>query len=109
MPSGNKDNISININLDLNKLVDQIGSLIGKVLYKTNFTRREVLGGIFVSAMTGDTVVSAFYHPSRTHSATADGGWLGGGQAKSISLPGKWAIAYSSQGVGKRKTFYDVL
>lgn len=109
MPSGNKDNQEININLNLNDIVDKIGSIIGKLLYKTNFTIKNVSGGIFVSAMTGDYVVAAFYHPSKRHSATADGGALGGGQAKSISNPKKWAIAYSSQGVGGRRTYYNTL
>lgn len=100
-------NLNINVNIDLAEIVSQISKGIGKVLYKKNFSKQNVGGGVFVSSMTGDYVVAAYYHPSKSHSATADGGTLGGGVAKSTASKGRWAVAYSSQGIANRKTYYS--
>ena len=93
--------------VDLNKLLDQIVSIIGKVLSRNNFSRQEVGGGVFVSAIRGNEVVAAYYHPSKYHSATAVGGIGGGGTVKSSAGAGKWAIAYSKAGISGRKTYYN--
>jgi hypothetical protein len=47
------------------------------------------------------------YHPTKKHSATADGGTGGGGQVRSIAEAGQSAIAISKAGVANRKTYYN--
>ena len=93
--------------VDINTLVNQIGSVIKAALNRSNFCNQvQKDGGRFVSAVNGNQVVAAYYHPSKFHSATACGGIGGGGTVKSTANAGKWAVATSSAGIGGRKTYY---
>ena len=100
-------NINLNINVDVNQLLNQIGGVVGRVFYKANFSDQRVGGGRFISTITtSGLVVAAFNHPTKFHSATADGGFLGGGVSKSTAPAGIWAVAWSSAGVSGKKTYY---
>ena len=93
--------------VDINTLVNQIGSVIKAALNRSNFCNQvQKDGGRFVSAVNGNQVVAAYYHPSKFHSATADGGIGGGGAVRSTANAGEWAVAVSSAGIGGRKTYY---
>ena len=100
--------VNLPINCDANKLFDQVSNKIGEVLTRGNSCRQAVGGGVFYSKVSGGNVVAMYNHPSRYHSATADGGLLGGGQVKSIAEPGVWAIATSRAGIKDRKTYWNV-
>ena len=100
-------NISLGVEVNINELLNQIGGLVGRVFYKANFSDQRVAGGRFISTMTtSGFVVAAYNHPSKFHSATADGGLLGGGVSKSTAPAGVWAVAWSSAGISGRKTYY---
>ena len=43
-------------------------------------------------------IIAAYYHPSKKHSAIANGGTNGGGLAKIPAKGGEWAVAYSKRG-----------
>lgn len=98
--------VDLKATVDVNRLLDQIGSAIGKLFDKGNYQRQEIAGGVWISTINNGTVLSAFFHPSRSHSATANGGAFGGGEVKSISGAGKWAVAWSSKGLTGAKTNY---
>ena len=63
----------------------------------------------WVSNIKGGYVVSMYWHKDRRHSATCNGGFLGGGQKRAIAPAGHWAIAYCKAGVSGRKTHYNNL
>ena len=63
----------------------------------------------WVSNIKGGYVVSMYWHKTRRHSATCNGGFLGGGQKRVIAPAGHWAIAYCKAGVSGRKTHYNNL
>ena len=91
----------------LKKIVEKISSALGAKLNSDYFTRQEVDGGVFVSDIKGGYVTAAYYHPSKSHSATAVGGVGGGGTVKCTAGAGKWAVACSKAGIGLRRTYYD--
>ena len=63
----------------------------------------------WVSNIKGGYVVSMYWHKTRRHSATCNGGFLGGGQKRVIAPAGHWAIAYCKAGVSGRKTYHNNL
>ena len=91
------------------EIVDRVFGAVQERIYNGNFVRREVLGGIFYSDIKDGWVCAAFYHPNSPHTATADGGYFGGGVIRSTAGPGQWAVACSMAGIGGRKTYYNVL
>ena len=75
---------------------------------RSNACQQEVGGGLFVSSTSGSEVIAAYYHPTKKHSATANGGLFGGGIIKSIAEPGEWAIVGTKAGIKGRKTSWNV-
>ena len=71
--------------------------------------RRPPQGGRFISVQQNGKVVSAYYHPTRAHSATAVTGFNHDRRARSDAPPGKWAVAVIGRDIfGGDQTFYDV-
>ena len=52
--------------------------------------------------------LQAYYHNTKKHSATADGGFFGGGVITQIANKDYWAVACSMNGLFGRKTYYNV-
>lgn len=84
-------------------LIDQIESGLSTTAVKDSTFSD---GSRFVSCLEGGFVIATYNHPTRPHSATADGGFLAP-MIRSEKPPGKWAIAKVSAGLGSRKTYYD--
>ena len=63
--------------------------------------------GLWYSYIENNYVVSMYYHETKVHTATCDGGYFGGGEISSLALPGEWAIAYCKAGISGRKTYYN--
>ena len=63
----------------------------------------------FISNIKGGYVIAMYWHKKRRHSATCNGGFLGGGQKRAVAPAGHWAIAYCKAGVSGRKTHYNNL
>lgn len=96
-------NVNLNINCDLNQLIQQIGlGLSGSAYSDRTFQD----GSRFVSCLDNGIVIAAYNHPTKWHSATADGG-IGGKTGKSEKPPGQWAVAKGSAGIAGRKTYYN--
>ena len=72
-----------------------------KKLYKDNGN------GLWYSYIENDFVFSLYYHKTKVHTATCDGGLFGGGEISSLGEPGEWAIAYCRAGISGRKTYYN--
>ena len=63
----------------------------------------------FISMMTGDRTICAFFHSSRWHTATAESGYfLSWKKSNSRAAPGKWAITWVSQQKHGNKTHYHI-
>ena len=63
----------------------------------------------WISNIKGGYVIAMYWHKKRRHSATCNGGFLGGGQKRAIAPAGHWAIAYCKAGTSGRKTYYNNL
>ena len=72
-----------------------------KKLYKDNGN------GLWYSYIENNWVVSMYYHKTKTHTATCDGGILGGGEISALAGPGEWVIAYCKAGISRRKTYFN--
>lgn len=95
--------VNLNINCDLNDLVREIGGGIsGSAFSDQNFPD----GSRFISSLENGVVISAYNHPTKWHSATAEGG-IGGKTGRSQKPPGEWAIAKGFGILAGRKAFYN--
>jgi len=63
-------------------------------------------GALWISDLNGDRVLSAFYHPTKLHSATTYGKL---GEKKSIAAAGKWAVSFQTKGLYGNKTNYNTM
>jgi lactococcin 972 family bacteriocin len=93
--------VSVNINVDVNDLLRQIGQAIGGS--RDNYQEQRVNGGRWISTMQNGKVYSMYFHPSKRHSATAKGTT----QARSIAGPGQWAVAWAAKAPWGNKTFWN--
>ena len=64
-------------------------------------------GSRFISIIEDGKVGAFYYHATKKHSATAQGGIGGGGQVRCIAPPGEWAVAITDLGIKGAKTFYN--
>ena len=95
-----------------------IGEIVSKGLDRAHYLitqghfRDEILENgkaRWISNIKGGYVVAMYWHKTRRHSATCDGGFLGGGRKRAVAQPGYWAVAYCKAGVSGRKTFRNNL
>ena len=69
-------------------------------------------GSLWVTSLDGQylsykgLLLSAYYHPSKTHTATTDGKT---GPKRSTAHAGEWAISVQSRGMAANKAFYNTL
>ena len=80
-----------------------------KSFRESKFTKlyKDSGNGCFISYIESDYVVSMYYHKTKMHTATCDGGVMGGGVTSALGNPGEWAIAYCKAGYMRRKTYYN--
>ena len=100
----------------LSKLVDAMvdkfkesRSVLNASFKPSHFTQLYKDGGdgLFISYIENDYVVSMYYHKTKMHTATCDGGILGGGTISALGSPGEWAIAFCKAGISRRRTYYN--
>ena len=65
--------------------------------------------GRWLSNIKDGYVMSAYFHKTKRHTATCDGGFLGGGSIRATAGPGQWAIAACKAGISGKKTYWNVL
>ena len=65
--------------------------------------------GRWLSNIKDGYVMSAYYHKTKRHTATCDGGLFGGGQIRAEASAGSWAIALCKAGIAGRKTYWNTL
>ena len=92
-----------------------VDELVGKVLHSrrgrwpaSRHDTRFDDGGRFISVQKDGQVISAYYHPTRRHSATAQSGLTQARETASAPA-GLWAVATIPSGVtGHDRTFYNI-
>ena len=99
--------VSLSVEFSVVAALDLLFRTYSLGIDRSNACQQEVGGGLFVSSTSGSEVIAAYYHPTKKHSATANGGLFGGGQVRSIASAGNWAVARSSSGMLGRKTFWN--
>ena len=87
-------------------LIMYILMFIGYMAYKRKLFKDNG-NGKFISNIKNGYVVSMYFHKTKVHTATCDGGVLGGGTISAIADPGEWAIAYCKAGISGRRTYYN--
>ena len=100
--------INLSINCDINYLLDQIGKAYNTVVKRSGITSISPNGNDkFVSVLNGDQVISAYFHPTKRHYATAEGKTKPG---RSYADAGKWAVALVMRSlIGGNKTYYGTV
>ena len=63
----------------------------------------------FISNSERGIVIAMYWHKDRRHSATCNGGFLGGGQKRAVAPAGHWAIAYCKAEIAGKETYYNNL
>ena len=100
----------------LSKLIDAMvdkfkesRSVLNASFKPSHFTQLYKDGGdgLYISYIENDYVVSMYYHKTKIHTATCDGGILGGGTISALGSPGEWAIAFCKAGISRRRTYYN--
>ena len=108
--------VSLNINVDVNKLIEQVVSSTERNSLNDRYFDNNQ--GRFISCQAGGKLISMCFHQTKQHSATCEvhnnfTKNFGVGDkvvrsAKSEAPPGRWAIAYCDSGrLGGDKTFYN--
>ena len=108
--------VSFNIDVDANKLIEQVGSATNRNSYNDRYFDNN--NGRWISCQANGILYSCCFHKTKNHSATCEvhnnfTKNFGVGDkivrsAKSTAPPGKWCIAYCDSGkLGGDKTFYD--
>lgn len=108
--------VNFNINVDVNKLIEQVGSSSNRTSYNDKYFDNNQ--GRWISCQADGILYSMCYHKTKQHSATCEvhnnfTQKLGVDDkivrsSKSEAPPGLWAIAYCNSGkLGGDKTYYN--
>jgi hypothetical protein len=101
--------VNFNVDVDPARLFDWVGGCRSGANYNSRVNVIDK-GDRFVSTLHDNVYYAAYYHPTKGHSATVEGGNLPWDKtyAKSTADPGKWAVAYGqNRWSGNNRTWYD--
>ena len=95
--------INLNVNVDINKLLDQVASFVGAI-ERTGITdTRPTTDTRFVSVLNKNQVIALYFHPTKKHYARAIGKT---DTQRSYANAGEWAYACALKNRGGNKTYY---
>ncbi|KAF2078556.1 hypothetical protein CYY_000179 [Polysphondylium violaceum] len=94
--------------LQLFKQIDFLAAL--RLLINVERNKTVILkphpGAVWISDLTGDSVVSAYYHPTKRHTSTTIGALS---MQRSTVGPGEWAYSRQTRAASGNRTFYNTL
>ena len=100
------------VRFDENKFLDQLETKLGRNFQTRKFTRSQVEGGVWIRGNADELTLSAFVHPSKSHSV----GIRSGATSKilpekiEVAPPGCWAVAFGNAGsVGGNEALYKII
>ena len=95
--------INLNINVDVNKLLDQVASFVGSI-QRTGITDTKPTSDTrFISVLNSNQVIALYFHPTKEHYARAIGKTDTG---RSKAKAGTWAYACAIKALFGNKTYY---
>ena len=100
--------VSFSASLDLNQFLDQLARVTGYILsLRQNIVVSSPHAGTkWISYKDSEIVLSAYYHPTKVHTATASNGK----DYRSEAAPGEWAVAICSNKFFEHsRTYYNEL
>ena len=62
--------------------------------------------GRFISKIGSGYVVAIYFHKTKYHHASCNGGSFGGGSYRTNAAAGQWAVAFCKSGFTGKKTYY---
>ena len=96
--------LNLNVDVNVNDLLRQIAGFA-----PSSYNDRYPDGGRWISVQSDGIVISAYFHPTKWHSATVKTGFRHDRVAKSEAPPGKWAVAQIKRDIfGGDQTFYNL-
>ena len=99
--------IEFNINVDVAELLKWAGTTFNSKEVYTE--RQDTADERFISYLGDGKITACYFHKTKRHTATCNGGTLGGGQIRAEASAGNWAIALCKAGVSGRKTYWNTL
>ena len=107
--------LDLAINVDVNKLLEQVFSAAKKAFTKPPSTSYQVRypdgsNSRWISAQYNGLVISAYYHKTKWHSASVQSGAIIKKKYRSEAPKGQWAVAFCDSDTSIfsiDKTFYD--
>lgn len=106
------NNIEENMNIDVRNIIEKIDNTVSgpDFLDKTQNLLDQIRAeGRWISVMTPNYTISAYFHPTKKHSATVINGFFFKTISRVIEEKGKWAIAYLPRALFFNRTKYNVL
>ena len=97
--------INLSKNSDLNTILDAIDLAFNIIVRRDKVSSTSPNGNDrFVSILNGNQIISAYFHPTKRHYATAEGKTKPG---RSYAEAGTWAAAYAIRSTtGGNKAYY---
>jgi len=99
------------------EIIAELAATVGKFVYEelshgsSHFSQPHA-GSVWITCLEGKygswkgKVVSCYYHPTKTHTATTVGKL---GEKRSTAGPGTWAISEQTKGLYGNKCYYNTL
>ena len=106
------NSIEENMNIDVRNIIEKIDNTVSgpDFLDKTQNLRDQIRAeGRWISVLTPNYAISAFFHPTKKHEATVINGFFYKTTSRVIKEKGKWAIAYLPRTLFFNRTKFNVL
>ena len=106
-----EDNNEKEMNIDARTIFDKIDNTLGSSpeIMAKNYQDQIVDEGRWISLISEKYVISAYFHPTKRHSATVINGFFKTNISKVSKEKGEWAIAYLPKTLFFNKTYYNIL
>jgi hypothetical protein len=91
------------LDIDANKVLDQVATAFK--WRPSSYTRKEIDGGIWVTAVEDGKILSAFWHPTKAHKTSV----IGKVEVRGDWVPaGQTAISIGNSALFGNKAYYDI-
>ena len=105
-----EDNIGKEMNRDARAIFDKIDNTLGSTpeIMAKQYQDQIIEEGRWISLINEKYVISAYFHPTKRHSATVMNGFFKTNISKVSKEKGEWAIAYLPKTLFFNKAYYNI-
>lgn len=98
------------MNIDARAIFDKIDNTLGSTpeIMAKKYQDQIVDEGRWISFINEKYVISAYFHPTKRHSATVMNGFIKKNISKVLKEKGEWAIAYIPKTLFFNKAYYNI-